>query len=105
MAALYLHYPPRGPGPGLRGVRVSKGTINETRTRTPMYPADKPGRVSIPVTITSKRRLDITGLSSVLAPDGVGLPKFGSEPRFEPELSRTGPKVRSKVRVKGRTEP
>src|SRR5277367_932703 len=33
------------------------------------------------------------------------MPQFGSEPKFEPELFRTGPKVRSKVRWFCRTGP
>jgi hypothetical protein len=49
--------------------------------------------------------LDIDGMVRLLVAYDLGLPKFGSEPRFEPEPSRTGPKVRSKVRAKGRTEP
>src|ERR1700678_1877726 len=41
-----------GYGSGYIRVRVAPGTLIGTRTRTRLYPVQKPGRVSIPVAIT-----------------------------------------------------
>src|ERR1700678_2203723 len=65
-----------GYGSGYIRVRVAPGTIIGTRTRTRPYPAQKPGRVSIPVAITSSRYpRDTSGRfkrKSVPDPDTIG---------------------------------